>query len=41
MKHFNTRKSENCLSLGAQSPPKGLILTNKGGHAGSNTDHHY
>ena len=39
MKQFNTRISEDCLSLGAQSPLKGLILTKKGGHMGSNPDH--
>ena len=40
MKQFNTRISEDCLSLGAQTPLKGLILTKKGGHAGSIPDHH-
>ena len=40
MKQFNTRINEDCLSLGAQSPLKGLILNKKGGHAGSNPDHH-
>ena len=34
MKQFNSRTSEDCLSLMAQSPLKGLILTKKGGHAG-------
>ena len=42
MKHFNTRISEDCSSLGAPKPFKGLILDQKkGGHAGSNPDHHY
>ena len=40
MKHFNTRISEDCLSLGAQNPLKGLIWTKNGGHAGSNPDHY-
>ena len=40
MKQLNTRISEDCLSMEAQSPLKGLILTKKGGHAGSNPDHH-
>ena len=39
MKQFKTRISEDCLSLGAQSPLKDLILTKNGGHAGSNPDH--
>ena len=29
MKQFNTRISEDCLWLGAQSPPKSLIWTQK------------
>ena len=40
MKQLNTRISEEGLSLGAQSPRKGLILNKKGGNAGSNPDHH-
>ena len=40
MKQFSTRISEDYLSLGPQNPLKGLILTKKGGHAGSNPDHH-
>ena len=40
MKQFNTRISEDRLSLVGQSPLKGFILTKKGGHAGSNPDHH-
>ena len=39
MKQFKTRISEDCLSLGAQSSLKDLILTKNGGHAGSNPDH--
>ena len=43
MKHFNTRISEDSLSLGwgeGAKPSKGLNLDQKGGHAGSNLDHH-
>ena len=40
MKQFNTRISVEGLSLWGQSPLKGLILNKKGGHAGSNPDHH-
>ena len=36
MKQFNTRTSEDCLSLGAQSPLNGLTFTKKGDHAVSN-----